>query len=112
MDTVEVILQTPLWKCSVNAERYDSQLAPKERDLDARGKQKSSKCLPWVPEKLLQAMTINNFSAVILVLVSSLLLSSCADLKLPPNQPASSRYRRPGSGDCTFRRGSELGFSA
>src|SRR5208337_5317386 len=75
--------------------------------LDAR---RRSRVTPRVPEEILQAMTINKSSAVILVLVSSLLLSSCADLKLPPNEPASGRYRRPGSGDCTFRRGPELDF--
>jgi hypothetical protein len=51
-------------------------------------------------------------AAVIFLAISSLLLSSCADFKLPPDQPWSNRYRRPGSGDCTFRCGSELGFWA
>jgi hypothetical protein len=47
---------------------------------------------------------------VILLAISSLLLSSCADFKLPPDQPSSGRYRRPGSGDCTFRRGLRIGI--
>ena len=51
-------------------------------------------------------------AAVIFLAISSLLLSSCADFKSPPDQPWSNRYRRPGSGDCTFRCGSELGFWA
>ena len=46
-------------------------------------------------------------AAVIFLAISSLLLSSCADFKLPPDQPWSNRHGRPGSGDCTFRRGSE-----
>jgi len=50
--------------------------------------------------------------AAIFLAVSLLLLSSCTDLKLPPDQPVSNRHRNPGSGDCTFRRGSELGFWA
>jgi hypothetical protein len=50
--------------------------------------------------------------AAALFLAVSLLLSSCADLKLPPDQPLSNRHGRPGSGDCTFRRGSELGLWA
>jgi hypothetical protein len=49
---------------------------------------------------------------VFFLAVSSLLLSSCADLKMPSDQPASNRHGRPGSGDCTFRRGIELGFWA
>src|ERR1700722_13203703 len=100
--------------------------------LDAR---RRSRVTPRVPEKILQAMTINKFSAVILVLVSSLLLSSCADLLISqlnghdifiaplidlqdcgvsyhPISLLPAGYRRPGSGDCTFRRGSELGFAA
>jgi hypothetical protein len=47
---------------------------------------------------------------VIFLAVSSLLLSSCADLKLPPDQPISNRHRNPGSGDCTFRRGVRIGI--
>ena len=40
--------------------------------------------MPRVPEEILQAMTINKLSSVILLLVSSLLLSSCADLSYHP----------------------------
>ena len=69
---------------------------------------------PWqIGKKNLQRMACTlRGGAVIFLAVSSLLLSSCADLKLPPDQPISNRHRNPGSGDCTFRRGSELGFWA
>ena len=48
-------------------------------------------------------------AAAIFLAISSLLFCSCSDLALPPDQPNANRHR-PGSGDCTFRRGSELGF--
>jgi hypothetical protein len=37
--------------------------------------------------------------AVIFLAISSLLISSCADLELPPDQPQSNHPHLPGSGD-------------
>src|SRR5271166_3070386 len=48
-------------------------------------------------------------AAAIFLAISSLLFCSCADLALPPDQLDSNRHR-PGSGDCTFRKGRNWNF--
>jgi hypothetical protein len=65
---------------------------------------------PWVNEFASTLREVKIFLAMIFLAVWALLLSSCADLKLPPDQPWSNRHGRPGSGDCTFRGGLESEF--
>jgi hypothetical protein len=42
------------------------------------------------------------FSAVIFLVIWSLMLCSCADYELPPDQPQSNHPNMPGSGDVGY----------